>query len=316
MQETELYCHLHKNSQYVEGNINSISIHENLIKTFNRIFSMKIHFDYSYNKNTSNLIVENLPCLYSGSIAIKRENIFYFFKSSLKYQYFPLFPQNKISNHEVALLNTELDILQDLLLFDFQYALDYINFHKKQSSIGNLVKMVSQPFKKISTYLEDIQVVREIEKRLNITSKKEAIDFIKDINRKIEHYLSTIGKEFYMDQITSKQLNPLLILIYACLKTQNQFFSNKIEKYGLNSEKNLVNFVGAFDYNLLNGKLDIQGRIESDEFVKKKESDSKYDKFEKNIEDTRWLTKKFIIQAIGYSALFGVLYCLKNKIIQ
>ncbi len=47
--ENKLICYFHLSSYIIEGNMNIISIYENLIKNYNTIFNLEITENYSLN---------------------------------------------------------------------------------------------------------------------------------------------------------------------------------------------------------------------------------------------------------------------------
>ena len=177
--------------------------------------------------------------------------------------------------------------------------------------------------------------IKNIEKKYNILTKKQAVEKIKQINDKVDEYINSN----YDINNNLIYINDFLILIYTFYKTQEQFFgSEKMKKYGLNSHQNINELIRIIDDGL-NKKIYEGHKISfnpekffnevgvgnngggeksgnNNKFSNAVVNKEKYMKQPVPEENTNFrLTNKLILQGIGYASFFGFMYYLKNKII-
>jgi hypothetical protein len=237
MELNEIRCILHKNSYFVEGNINNISIEQEMCLIFNKIYDLKIKFTESYNTLNSNLMVNNLPCVNYGGVNVKRENIYWFFRELLKF--------NEDENFKSGLI-------EKVILYDLQVCLNYFNYchsYEKTKYIWKFFKFLYQPLRVFKTNSNDKNMLREITKSVGISSVYEALESVKNIFEKIENYLkdSSINEHYF---------TCMEILIYSAVKTVNRVISrNKIKTYQLNSFTYINKLSTALDNFIANQKV-------------------------------------------------------------
>ena len=321
----EVNCYIMTDSIVIEGNLNHVSILTNIIKTYDKIFKLNLKYNYSFNTSASNMKIEHLPCIYNNGKIINKNEIFKFFIKTVNYK------KSKEISNDIKIKEIEYELLKNMIIEDFQNLINYINYYRNKNFFGNSLRFLIQPYKKLNGIWVDYKEVIAIEKRYNISNKKEAIFLINDINNKVEEYLN----ENYDINKNIINLNDFLILIYTFYKTQEEFFGAKMKKYGFNKfkfinaliriidkgiEKNIYVDHKIFfkpeiffiDFEENNGKNGIQGKI-CNSIINNKD---KYMKQPVPEENTNFrLTNKLILQGIGYGAFFGFLYYLKNKII-
>ncbi len=181
--DDKLICYFHLSSYIIEGNVNTLSIYENIIKNYNQIFNLNITENYSLNADSSNMKILNLPCIYYEGKRIKREEIYFFFKKTLCIE-------NNSLNIKDNIKEIEEQILENFIIYDFQELIDYINYIKKRNILGNIFRFFIQPINKFNQILTDQNIMKEIEKKFCINNKKEAIREILKLNNKINKFLN------------------------------------------------------------------------------------------------------------------------------
>ena len=304
--ENKLICYFHLSSYIIEGNMNIISIYENLIKNYNTIFNLEITENYSLNAESSNMKI-NLPSIYFDGKKIKREEIYNFFKKTL-------FLENILINNTETINEIEEQILENFIIYDFQELIDYINYIKKRNIFGNVFRFFIQPINKLNQISIDKNIIKEIEKKYCINNKKEAIREILKLNHRINNFLNG-----YLDK---ENINHIEILIFSCIKTQNQFFKEKIKKYKLDSFDNIQKFMEKFEKKInenIKFEFNPQNYFISEDLKDVKLNNNKIiqdDKKKDNKlpeENNISYTYRLIPQAIGYGTLFTILFFLKKK---
>ena len=305
---TRVYCFLHNPSWIIEGNLNTCSIYEQLIKNIDKFFNLQLKYNYSYNSSSSNMKINQLPCIYYEGNRKKREEIYSFFQSTLIYDRFPLYPEE--GNNKNNLILSEIEILKNILLFDFQEIIDYINYNKKQNTLGNIIRFLYQPVKKLNSITIDRDIIKYIETKYHISNKKDAIEYIKMINEKINWYLGYI-----IDKDFINNMNIFLILIYACYKTQGQFFTErKMIKYKLNQYDNIKKFINKIDYAVLNNNLYIKAIFQPEKYFNDNKINLSEEAQKEKSDEGTWRSKKYLLQAIAYGTIFTFLYYVKKKL--
>lgn len=294
----KLFCYLHKSSQFIEGNMNTVSIYETMIKIYDKVMKLNLRYNYSYNPNKSNMKNSTLPCLYFGGREIKREEIYFFF--------------SELSNKNDDEMKTENILLRNLILYDFQEVLDYINYKRRRNPVVNFIRFIIQPITKVQTLLIDQDMEKKIETKFSISDKYEGIEFIRKINTIIDEYLKQNQRNITNENITNFDL-----LIYSCFKTQNNFFGEKLKKYKLNTFENVNLFIQNIDTLFLNNEIDIKPNFERMNLVPSNESlsDDNTSVTTAKVEEESMKSKQFLIQAIKYGSLFTFLFYVKKKII-
>jgi hypothetical protein len=308
--DDKLICYFHLSSYIIEGNVNTLSIYENIIKNYNQIFNLNITENYSLNADSSNMKVLNLPCIYYEGKRIKREEIYFFFKKTLSIE-------NNSLNIKDNIKEIEEQILENFIIYDFQELIDYINYIKKRNILGNIFRFFIQPINKFNQILTDQNIMKEIEKKFCINNKKEAIREILKLNNKINKFLNN-----YLEE--KELLNHFDILIYSCIQTQRMFFKEKIKKYKLDIFNNIQKFMINME-NKITGKIINMFEFNPQNyFIIDDIKENKLNINKNNIEDKKKdikipeennysYTNRLIPQAIGYTTLFTILFYLKKK---
>ena len=308
--DDKLICYFHLSSYIIEGNVNTLSIYENIIKNYNQIFNLNITENYSLNADSSNMKVLNLPCIYYEGKRIKREEIYFFFKKTLSVE-------NNSLNINDNIKEIEEQILENFIIYDFQELIDYINCIKKRNILGNIFRFFIQPINKFNQIQIDQNIMNEIEKKFCINNKKEAIREILKLNNKINKFLYN-----YLEE--KEELNHIEILIYSCIQTQIIFFKEKIKKYKLDTFNNIQKFMEKIE-NIITNKIinkiefNPQNYFLIDDIKENKLNINKISLEDKKKdikipeENNYSYTNRLIPQAIGYSTLFTILFYLKKK---
>ena len=308
----KIYCYLHKQSIILEGNMNAISIYQQLLLNYNDVFTLSLNMNYSYNQNVSNMKVETLPCIYYENNLIKREEIYSFFKRAITYAYVDNSNSNEYESNDVN--HIEQKLLENLIVYDFQEILDYINYTKKRRNVMRFIQFVYQPYKTINSAVTDKEIANVYEKKHLISNKYNAIDMVRYVNRKVDLFLK--NKNIEDINVHFK------LLVLSFIQTQKMFFGeDKIIKYKLNQYENINSFYNSISNNkemLIGNIKDIQFVPErgiSNNINKSINSSNNSNGSNNNEENVSVRSNKFILQVIGFSALFSVLYYIKNKII-
>lgn len=309
----KIYCYLHKQSIILEGNMNAISLYQQLLLNYNDVFTLSLNMNYSYNQNVSNMKVETLPCIYYENNLIKREEIYSFFKRAITYAYI-----NNSNEYEGNGVNhIEQKLLENLIVYDFQEILDYINYTKKRRNVMRFIQFVYQPYKTITSAVTDKEIANVYEKKHLISNKYNAIDMVRYVNRKVDLFLK--NKKIEDINVHFK------LLVLSFIQTQKLFFGeDKIIKYKLNQYENINSFYNTISNNN-NNKEVLIGNIKDIMFVPERgisnnnnksiNSSNNSNGSSNNEENVSVRSNKFIPQVIGFGALFSVLYYIKNKII-
>jgi hypothetical protein len=313
----------------IEGNLNHISILTNIIQTYDKLFNLNLKYNFSFNTSASNMKIDHLPCIYNNGKIINKNEIFKFFTKTIEYNRSS--ELKKENDNEINLI--ECNLLKNMIINDFQALINYINYHKNKNILGNSLRFIIQPYKKLNGLWVDYKEIKAIETKFNILSKHQAIDKIKEINGNVDEYI----QNNYDINNNIIYINDFLILIYTFYKTQQQFFGiEKMKKYGLNIYQNINELIRIIDDGL-NKKIyeghkisfkpeiffneigigDMPGNEKNNnKFSNAVVNKEKYMKQPVPEENTNFrLTNKLILQGIGYASFFGFLYYLKNKII-
>jgi len=326
----EVNCYIMTDSIIIEGNLNHISILTNIIKTYDNLFNLKLKYNYSFNTSASNMKIDHLPCIYNNGKIIGKNEIFKFFTKTIEYNRSLELKQENNNN----INQIECNLLKKMIINDFQILINYINYHKKNKNfLGNSLRFIIQPYKKLNGLWVDMKEIKAIEKQYNILTKREAIDKIKQINENVDEYISN---NYDINNLIF--INDFLILIYTFYKTQVQFFTvDKIKKYGLNTYQNIKELIRIIDdglnkkiyeghlisfrpeifFNDINfGNYGGEKSGNNNKYSNAVVNKEKYMKQPVPEENTNFrLTNKLILQGIGYASFFGFMYYLKNKII-
>ena len=327
----EVNCYIMTDSIIIEGNLNHISILTNIIKTYDKLFNLNLKYNYSFNTSASNMKIDHLPCIYNNGKIVNKNEIFKFFTKTIEYTRSLEF--KKENNNNINII--ECNLLKKMIHDDFQTLINYINYHKNKNILGNSLRFLIQPYKKLNGLWVDHKEVKNIEKKYNILTKREAIEKIKYINSCVNDYINCN----YDINNNIIYINDFLILIYTFYKTQEQFFGiEKMKKYGLNLYQNITELIRIIDDGL-NKKIYEGHKISfkpevffndmsignngngekignNNKFSNAVINKEKYMKQPVPEENTNFrLTNKLILQGIGYASFFGFMYYLKNKII-
>ena len=324
----EVNCYIMTDSIIIEGNLNHISILTNIIQTYDKLFNLNLKYNYSFNTSASNMKIDHLPCIYNNGKIINKNEIFKFFTKTIEYNRSS--ELKKENDNEINII--ENNLLKSMIINDFQDLINYINYHKNKNILGNSLRFLIQPYKKLNGLWVDYKEIKAIEKKFNILSKHQAIDKIMQINGNVDEYI----QNNYDINNNIIYLNDFLILIYTFYKTQQQFFGiEKMKKYGLNIYQNINELIRIIDdglnKNIYEGhKISFKPEIFFDEMgigdIGNEKNNNKFsnavinkEKYMKQPvpeENTNFrLTNKLILQGIGYASFFGFMYYLKNKII-
>ena len=327
----EVNCYIMTDSIIIEGNLNHISILTNIIQTYDKLFNLNLKYNFSFNTSASNMKIDHLPCIYNNGKIVNKNEIFKFFTKTIEYTRSLEF--KKENNNNINII--ECNLLKKMIIDDFQTLINYINYHKNKNILGNSLRFLIQPYKKLNGLWVDHKEVKNIEKKYNILTKREAIEKIKYINSCVNDYINCN----YDINNNIIYINDFLILIYTFYKTQEQFFGiEKMKKYGLNLYQNITELIRIIDDGL-NKKIYEGHKISfkpevffndmsignngngekignNNKFSNAVINKEKYMKQPVPEENTNFrLTNKLILQGIGYASFFGFMYYLKNKII-
>jgi len=149
--------------------------------------------------NLINNYLEHLPIITYGKNKIRKSNISSFFK--------------KLTNIDQQLVNSysetqkiEFEKIEKLIFCDINLSLSFYSyFHniQKGNFLKKFLKFLYQPIYYIRVYYNDRKYVDEITRMLGISTYSEALDLIKEINKKVNDYLGTFG-ESYCSQIENR----------------------------------------------------------------------------------------------------------------
>ena len=142
----EVNCYIMTDSIIIEGNFNHISILTNIIKTYDNLFNLKLKYNYSFNTSASNMKIEYLPCIYNNGKIINKNDIFKFFTKTIEYNRSP--ELKKENDNNINLI--ECNLLKNMIINDFQDLINYINYHKNKNILGNSLRFLIQPYKKLN----------------------------------------------------------------------------------------------------------------------------------------------------------------------
>ena len=326
----EVNCYIMTDSIIIEGNLNHISILTNIIKIYDKLFNLNLKYNFSFNTSASNMKIDHLPCIYNNGKIIDKNEIFKFFSKTIEYN--RCSELKKENNNNINII--ECKLLKKMIINDFQTLINYINYHKNKNFLGNSLRFIIQPYKKLNGLWADHKEIKNIEKKYNILTKREAIEKIKEIDKNVDEYINN-NYDINNNLIF---INDFLILIYTFYKTQEQFFGiEKMKKYGLNLYQNINELIRIIDdglnKNIYEGhKISFKPEIFFNEIgvgISGGEKSGNNNKFSNAVvnkekymkqpvpeENTNFrLTNKLILQGIGYASFFGFMYYLKNKII-
>jgi hypothetical protein len=208
----EVNCYIMTDSIVIEGNLNHISILTNIIKTYDKLFNLNLKYNFSFNTSASNMKIDHLPCIYNNGKIINKNEIYKFFTKTIDYTRSP--ELKKENDSDINLI--ECNLLKNMLLNDFQSLINYINHCKNKNVLGNSLRFLIQPYKKLNGLWVDYKEIKSIEKNFNISSKHQAIDKIKEINENVEEYI----QNNYDINSNIIYIKAFLILIYTLYKTQ------------------------------------------------------------------------------------------------
>jgi hypothetical protein len=263
----EIKCIIHKFSKFVDGNINNISIYQELCYIYNTIFKLQMTFSESYNNFDSNVLVENLPTIVYANQIVRKPNIKNFLNQLLGLKSpgelvkgetdIPVL--SKLNSEDLVIKSIEIENLEKILFSEFQLAINYykyIDTYDKTNSLVKIWKYIYQPWRRVKVSRNDSGLLQQITKILGISSKYEAIEFIKSINAKIENLLSSFGEAYSTGiEISKRQINSLDLMLYAAFKTENRVLFDKIQSYELDKFPNFMKLVNSIDHLILNDKF-------------------------------------------------------------
>ena len=247
-----LNCTMHSYSFYIEGNINNVSIIQEMCSIYNTLFKLNFSFTNSLNKQYSNFVMADLPLIYYEGLQIKRNSLNYFLKNLVKLDQFRYPGDNIETSRNVEF---QIEILEKIILSDLQSALNFYNYfhdNEKTKYLWKFIKFLYQPFVMLKSSLKERKIIKEITRQLGISTKYEALEYIKGIYKKIENFITSLGQD-YCSNLQNREINAIDVLSYSAVKAVNRIISrNKSERYGLNSFKNLETLCRNFDYMILN----------------------------------------------------------------
>ena len=272
--------------------------------------------------------IDHLPCIYNNGKIVNKNEIFKFFTKTIEYTRSLEF--KKENNNNINII--EYNLLKKMIIDDFQTLINYINYHRNKNILGNSLRFLIQPYKKMNGLWVDYKEIKNIEKKYNILTKREAVEKIKEINNYVNDYINNN----YDINNNIIYLNDFLILIYTYYKTQEKFFGlEKKKKYGLNLYQSINELIRIIDDGLTKKiyeghKISFKPEIFFSDVVggngggqEKSGNNNKYSNAVVNKEEymkqpvpeenTNFrLTNKLILQGIGYVSFFGFMYYLKN----
>ena len=291
----EVNCYIMTDSIIIEGNLNHISILTNIIQTYDKLFNLNLKYNFSFNTSASNMKIDHLPCIYNNGKIINKNEIFKFFTKTIEYNRSS--ELKKENDNEINLI--ECNLLKNMIINDFQALINYINYHKNKNILGNSLRFIIQPYKKLNGLWVDYKEIKAIETKFNILSKHQAIDKIKEINGNVDEYIQN-----------NYDINNIYQNINELIRIIDDGLNKKIY------EGHKISFKPEIFFNEI-GIGDMPGNEKNNnKFSNAVVNKEKYMKQPVPEENTNFrLTNKLILQGIGYASFFGFLYYLKNKII-
>lgn len=230
-------CNVHKESFFIEGNMNHLSIHNELCLIYNAIFKLDFIFAESLNKSYTNLTVEHLPYIVYGGYTIKREFLHSFLKQLVS------IPEVKRIEGDILLGTTDtisitIEQIEKIILFDLQMSLNmytYFEYNEKTNYLWKFLKFLYQPLISFRSNLKDNEASTEINKLLGVTSRYEALENVRNIIQKIENFVIGLGGDKYVKGLgVEREINSMDLLIYAAIKAINRVINKeKRKKYQL-----------------------------------------------------------------------------------
>jgi len=325
----KINCSIHSYSYLVEGNINNVSIIQEMCLIYNSLFNLDFVFTNSLNKNYSNLTVEELPVINYGNLNVKRNYLNSFLKElvGLNKFYIPANNCNKIGSEEI---NFEIEFLEKNILSDLQLALNFFNhFHhyEKTKYLWKFIKFLYQPLIMLNSSFNERKIILEITRLLGISTKFESLEYMNRIFKKIENFLIALGGEAYCNNLENRVINSIDILIYSATKAVNRVISkNKLENFGLKSHRNIELLCSNFDLILIN-KIPLQNTfklLQPEDFTQRKSNwtKDKYDFYTfKEYPETNYLLnknrnkiRKSLTAIVYFGALIYLSIAFNNKI--
>lgn len=314
-------CSNHSYSYLIEGNINNVSIIQEMCLIYNSLFNLDFVFTNSLNKNYSNLAVEELPVINYGNLNIKRNYLNSFLKELVGLNKFYI-PANICTKIGIAEINFEIEILEKNILSDLQLALNFFNHfqhYEKTKYLWKFIKFLYQPLIMFNSSFNERKIILEITRLLGISTKFESLEYMNRIFKKIENFLIVLGGEDYCNNLEKRVINSIDILIYSARKAVNRVISkNKLENFGLKSHRNIELLCSNFDSILLN-KIPLQNTfniLQPEDFKQRKSnwSKEKYNFYTfKEYPETNYLLNKNrnkIRKSLMAIAYFGALIYL------
>jgi hypothetical protein len=258
IQTERINCSVHSYSYFIEGNLNNVSIIQEMCLIYNSLFNLNFTFTNSLNKNYSNLAIEELPVLNYGNLNIKRNYLNSFLKELVGLDKFCPVTCTKMDIEEIKF---QIEIIEKNILSDLQLALNFFNYfqhYEKTKYLWKFVKFLYQPLVMLKSSFNERKLILEITRLVGISTKFEALEYMNRIFKKIENFLVLLGGEEYCKNLENRVINSIDILIYSAEKAVNRIISNnKLENFGLKSHKNIETLCGNLDTIILN-KLPIK----------------------------------------------------------
>lgn len=158
MSET-IKCSLLKQSTFIEGNRCNLNILEPIITTYDKLFNLKIKYNYSINPKAENLSNKEIPYIIYGSTKIERQNLNSFFKRLTNIDY-ELSLTDNFYLDGIQYSKTEFFILEKIILTDLQYYVDLYMYLKSQEDCGMFIRItefIYQPIQSIKSIVSDFK---------------------------------------------------------------------------------------------------------------------------------------------------------------
>ncbi len=185
-----LKCLIHKSSYFIEGNVCNANIQEDLIKTYDTLYNLKIKYTPSLNTKPENLSAKELPYILYGNVRIERGNINSFLKRLTNID-FNLEINDEYYLDGIQYSKYEIFIMEKIIFSDLQAYVDfysYMKYSEKTPMFIRVIKFLFQPIQTIKSFIYDPKYLAKNNMIYGITTLKNVNNFYIFINQQIFFY--------------------------------------------------------------------------------------------------------------------------------
>ena len=247
----ELQSIIHKDGTFDKEGISN-SVQQELIYVYKKLYDINMGFTITHSSKIEPRLL--FPQIIYNDIHIKRNKIFFFLKKliNLKDLIF-LFSLVNNQNSDVNIEEYDLDLIEKEVLVDMQYLLIYYSNKKENtggdSQILRALGFLLQPILRLKDWFKEEDLIEEISKQFNVTTKNECFNRIKQINENIEEFIEKLlqknnmkfesdendnlgvdKKDFLINQNSLRPIlhHPLILLIHCNYIVMKKIFDNSI----------------------------------------------------------------------------------------